>query len=355
MIASKINTLSPGQIMTYFEFYPIKKEKEFYLYKNNQNYFVFIYRDESQELCFLETVEFLNHNQVSFFIFMIDNLDKSYLNTATLDSIKIEEEAPIELTVSTSREDILRGFFNLSKSELYKDTSFENILFERNGGNCVVFYQNDKPVDIVSFRENDEQVFSEFGNNFGCSLQDNNSDTLIATYNPSLLLDKNLSNFNIAITKFYVPDFDFVSIINKTASKNIIIPTKLKFSKIYKLRILLNFYSLCNKSIHFSFNHSPNFFYIELSFHFKNEENVKLEMLNLVDSFKTDFHEFIKKHEDIITKTIEDKYFFDLKMEELNGNFLGKIIFRNNSNMLDIVNSRLEEYINTNSDYKFSS
>ena len=355
MIASKINTLSPGQIMTYFEFYPIKKEKEFYLYKNNQNYFVFIYRDESQELCFLETVEFLNHNQVSFFIFMIDNLDKSYLNTATLDSIKIEEEAPIELTVSTSREDILRGFFNLSKSELFKGTSFENILFERNGGNCVVFYQNDKPVDIVSFKDNDEQVLSEFGNNFGCSLQNKDSDTLVATYNPSLLLDMNISNFSIVITKFYIPYFDFVSIINKAGAKNIIIPTKKKFSKIYKLRILLNFYSLCNKSIHFTFNHSPNLFYIELSFDFINEESVKLEMHNLVSSFKTDFISFIEKHEDIITNTIQDKYFFDLKMEELNGNVLGKIIFRNNSNMLDVVISRLEEYINSNSEYKFSS
>ena len=91
MIASKIDSLLPEQLMTHFEFYLINEGKQYALYKNNKNVFVFLYKskDEDDKIRYLETISFNSLDQLDFFLFMTSNLEKGPINQEVIIAIKI--------------------------------------------------------------------------------------------------------------------------------------------------------------------------------------------------------------------------------------------------------------------------
>lgn len=352
MIQAKLERISVEQLMTFYGFYLINKQNEFLLYKNNENIFVFVYRNEIQEIKFLDSLEFKEHNKLSIFLFFNKNFSKDTINKSLLECIKIEED-PIELKNTTNRKDLLRGFFGIKKAENYIGTPYEDFIFERNGQNCCLFYKEDKPIDIVLFKNSDEIAYSEFGNNFGYSYTDRGKDSLMLTYNANLLLKSNITNHNVAVTKFNITLLDLLDILNSSKTTVINIPVNQRLSKLYKLRILLLIFSTLDEGLNFNISHSSNLIYLEVSFIERKDPKIKLKILNFVSSLKGDFQKQIENFKENVSINIKEHFDFDFTMKTSDEKIFGSINFKNNETMLDIFISNLITDINTKSKYQF--
>lgn len=354
MILDKIRLLNPGQIFSYFNFYSIKVEPEYVLFKNSEHLTIFAFRNTNGELQYLETIEFKILDKASLFLFLSENLEISALNKSLNNCVELKEEeyTSIELSKNVAIENLKTIYFNLKHTDYFKGTKLENINYEKNDTNCVVLFENKNPVDIITFEENSEVVFSEFGNNFGNNLKITKGKNLYITYNPILLLDSK-KNISTAITKYYVNYFDLINIIKLSETKNIVIPTQKLYSNIYKMRILFFFWNIQNHNISITFNHSPNKYFLEIIFNCEKNINSKILILNLISEFENRLKVFFESFENQITEILEKNDYIDYKIEEFDNCLIGKLILKKNYNLIKFVNDKLIEDINKSSNYSF--
>lgn len=355
MIAQRISLLNPGQILSYFNYYLVKKENEYFLFKNNNHRIIFAFRQASGDITFLETIEFKSLNKLELFIYLTENLERKSIEHILSECSNIQENEfnDINLSTSTTENVLKRAYFNLKQTDNFKGTNLESINYNRNGTNCVVLFNEKTPVDIITYQENSEDVFSEFGNNFGNNKNILKGEDLYITYNPILIMGV-IGTYSTVITKYYVGYYDLIDIIKISEPTKIHIPTTKLYSSVYKLRILLFFWNLLNNNISINFNQSPNNYYVEIIFNFKKDLDTKIIVLNLISEIKNKLNFFTKDFEEVISKGIQKQYEVNYKVETFENNTIGKLTLKNNFNLISFVNDKLIEDINKLSKYQFT-
>ncbi|WP_289035183.1 hypothetical protein [uncultured Flavobacterium sp.] len=358
IITEKINDLYPGQILAHYKFFLIQEEKSFSFYKNDKNFFLFVYHSPNNNILFLETLEFKSLDKTDLFYFLADKLDMDSLLESVKDVIKIEDFDEFQFTEKISERELIDLYYRLEQSEFLKGTPLENFAFRRDGSDVLIFKDVAKtPVDVVSFVQNNEEVFSEFGNNFGSHFIKNpNSNTALLSFHPELIFNNdNRENYNILITKYQVSLVELLSVLKRESLEEIHIPVKEIYSYIYRLKILLNFFNFFSSKVRFELSISANFFFAELYFTINGGTMEKLEVINQVASFQNSLKKLFNDHSENIKESVYNFYAFKVDMFSSGENHCGKILFRNNISLLSIVINSFQDKLNAldKCNYKF--
>lgn len=349
IITEKINDLYPGQILAHYKFFLIQEEKSFSFYKNDKNFFLFVYQSPNNNILFLETLEFKSLDKTDLFYFLAEKLDMDSLLESVKDVIKIEDFDEFQFTEKISEKELIDLYYRLEKSEFLKGTPLENSAFRRDGSDVLIFKDLTKsPVDVVSFVQNNEEVFSEFGNNFGSHfIKNDKSKTALISFHPELIFNnENRENYNILITKYQVPLIELLTVLKRESLDEIHIPVKEIYSYIYRLKILLNFFNFFNSKVRFELSVSANFFFAELYFTIHGGTLEKLEVINQVAAFQNSLKKLFNDHSENIKESVYEFYAFKVDMFSAGENHCGKILFRNNISLLSIVIDSFQKNLN---------
>lgn len=349
IITDKVKDIAPGQILSFHGFYKVQDEESYILYKNDKNFFLFVFLAPNNDVMFIETLEFRVLDKYSLFYFLSEKLDMENLLKNIKEIISLDDFDKFKFERSVDAKVLINAFYRLEKSDFLKDTPLEDFAYLRDGNHVLMFKDlNNTPVDLVGYIENQEEVFSEFGNNFGFHfIKNDNSETLLVSFHPEVFYDvSNRDQYNIVITKYNVPLFDLVSLLKKQNLNKIHIPLTGHYSYIYKLKILLLFYNFNNSNVRYDLHISANEFYAELNFTLHGNKTEKLKLMNFVSSLQNNLKSLFKDHSETIKKEIFDFYDFKIDILSVDNNHCGKIVFRNNVSLLNIVISNFEGSIN---------
>ena len=344
-----IKDLCPGQILAYYKFFPVQEESSFSLYKNDDNFFIFIFQSTNNDLLFLETSDFKVMDNISLFYFLAERLEIYSINEIVADVLKLEEFYNFQFSETITDTQLIKFYYRLEKSDFLQGTPLEKYAFTRDGWDVILFNDiKDTPIDVVSFVSNTEEVFSEFGNNFGFHfIKNETSKTALISFHPDLLFkDCNTDFYNIFITKYNVPLIDILSILKRESLEQIQIPLKGIFSYIYKTQILLKFFNFYNSNVRFELYISVNSFFAELYFTVHGGRMKKLELINFVASLQNSLKKVFSDYSESIRDNICNFYAFKVDMLSEGEGHCGKIVFRNNITLLSIVINSIQDRLN---------
>lgn len=358
IITEKFKDIYPGQILAHYKFFQLQIEDSFSYYKNEDNLFLFIFYTPQNELRFLETLEFKVLDKLELFYFLAQKLDMDSLLNNLKDIMAVEEYDKFNFTESITSKELLDYYFRLEHTDYLIGTPLEKFAFRRDGSDVIIFKDlNNKPIDVVSFIDNKEEVTSEFGNNFGAHFfRNESSDTVMLSFHPKLIyLDENRENFNVLITKYNTSLIDVISVLKKEKLFKIEICVAEKYSYIYKLQILLKFFNFFSTNISFDLNISSNLYFAELYFNLQGSTLDKLEVTKQVAGFQNSLKKLLANHSENIKDAIYESFNFRVEIFSEGNNHCGKIVFRNNISLLNIIIESFQMKINefTNCDYKF--
>lgn len=310
-------------------------------------------------MLFLETLEFKVLDKVSLFYFLAERLEMYSILESIKNILKLEDFDKFQFSESITETQLIDLYYRLEKSDFLQGTPLEKYAFKRDGSDVILFKDiKNTPIDVVSFLQNIEEVFSEFGNNFGSHfIKNENSKIALISFHPNLLFkNDNRDFYNIFITKYQVQLIDILSILKRESLDQIHIPLQGIFSYIYKLQILLKFFNFYNSKVRFEFNISSNNFFAELYFTVHGNTMEKLEIINHVASLQNSLKKVFSDHSESIKDKIYSFYAFKIDVLSEGENHCGKIVFRNNITLLAIVIDSFQEKLNAfdQSMYKFA-
>lgn len=358
IITEKVKDIHPGQILAHYKFFLMQTEESFCYYKNENNLFLFVFLSPNNDILFLETLEFKVMDKVTLFYFLADRLDMDSLLGRVKDVIDVTEFDTYRFTESITSKELMDYYFRLERTDYLKGTPLEKFAFSRDGRNVLLFKDiKNSPIDLVSFADNLEEVTSEFGNNFGAHfIKNENSDSALISFNPTFLfIDENREKYNILITKYNAALIDIISILKRENLREVQIPVIGRFSYIYKLQILLKFFNFLSGNIRFELNISANLYFAELYFNLQGNAMEKLEVTKQVAGFQNSLKKLLYNHSESIKDTIYDSFNFRVEMFSEGKNHCGKIVFRNNISLLNIIIESFQNKVNEfeKCDYKF--
>lgn len=349
LIIEKIKDVAPGQILSFYGFYLLQRESSYCFYKNNKNFFLFVFMAENGEVKFLETVEFKIFDKISLFYFFSEKLDSDSLLLNVKSVIAVDAWDKFNFTESIDPKRLRDSFLRLEKTDYLKGTALENYAYRRDGFDVLLFKDEfNKTVDLVTFIENEEDAISEFGNNFGLHYieKESNKEQVLLTYHPDFLFDDRYKNLSCVLTKYNVSLFDLISFLRKKSITELVIPLDGLMSYSYKLNLLLRFFNYYNTKVKYDLTVSSNNFFVELSFSLHGDKADKLEMFNMVSGFENEIKKMFSDEPDYVKEAIYDFYNFKIDIISEGSIHSGKIVFRNNKTMVRIVINSIKDYLN---------
>lgn len=349
IITEKIRDLSPGQILSYYGFYLLQKESSYCFYKNDEHLPIFVYSALNGELSFMETLDFKVLDKITLFYYLAERLGQVNILQSIKDILAVTEYDTYYFTESISEKNIMIAYYALDKSDILQGTPLEDFAFRRYGDDALVFKDHkNHTVDVVTYKENVEEVFSEFGNNMGIHYISNpDANTAMMTYHPNNLKTADWSKYSFIVTKYSISLVEVLSLLKKESIENIFIPLAGQYSHLYKLQTLIKFYNFYSDSgIKYDLQVSANNFHCELFFNLRGGPMDKLELVNHFSQYQNTLKKVFSDHTEEVLMNLLTIYNFRTDIYTEGTNHCGKLTFRNNISLLEIIINDFEESVN---------
>ncbi len=338
IIEQRINDLAPGQILSYFKFYKIQSEKGFSVFKNDNHLTIIIFKNKSESISFLETLTFKTLNKLNLFFFLINTLNKEDIINIISDIANIEVYSSFNFDSFLDDKKLINSFFSLEASNELADTILYDITYKRFGRDCIIFYKNEKPIDLVVLEENNNSAYSEFGNNFGIHfLERHKSEKLLLTYDPNTVLKESNNNYNVLITKYYPNIIEILDKLKGIPIKELFIPSNNKNASLYKLNLVIGFFNFYTNIFYKEMKPSPNGEYIELTINSKGKISKKIEVINFFSSIQNFIKRAIDKAPESIMNSVKDEFEIKINSFSKDDNHLISVLFRSKKGLIDII------------------
>lgn len=351
VILERINDLAPGQILSYFNFYQVQEENSFNVFKSDKDIVLFVYKSPNENLSFVENVEFKTLDKVGLFFFLSGHTDKESIIHTINEIVDIEEFYRFSFTESITDKRILDAYFSLERTQNFAHTPISEMTFSRFGRDCVLFYKDEKAIDVVVFDESESIVYSEFGNNFGYHRINKDSSDLVITYNPGFLTSHDYDNYDILLTKYYYSDVDIIKQVLSKTYKTVSILSIDETTSYFKLKVILTFLNFIRPGINFNMKQSPNNQFNEITFFFSGDLKEKVKITNEISSIQRIVKKEFVDAPGQLQEIIQNHFKITISFASQEDHHCGSVLFKNTKDLnevfinfyLDDINEHFEE------------
>lgn len=340
-IKQRINDLAPGQILSYFKFFPVQSEKDFSLYKNDEHVSIIIYKETNEELCFIEMLEFNNLTKTELFYFLVNSFDKKEIIKIISEIVDITEYITFSFKQNINSKTLINSYFNLEGNEVFEESPISDFIYKRYERDCMVFYKNKKPIDIVVFDEFTSSIYSEFGNNFGIhSIKGTKKGNAILTYNPNDIINyKGKKGYSIILTKYFYSEVEVFNSFLEAGINNVFIPSEDLNGAFYKLSFILSTLNLYNNNGFISLSKSPNSQYFEIKINFNGGPKEKLNIFSFFSTIQNDIKLLYENAPNDILTSLQKYFNFDIQFFNIGNKYIAHIVFKKKLELLQLITS----------------
>lgn len=355
IIKERIEDIAPGQILAYFRFYNVQKEKSYAVFKNNQHLTIVVFKSRNDQVSFIETLGFTQIDKTELFYFLLERFDVEAVIETLAEIVEIEEYYSFVFEQTADAKRIVNAYFNLEHNPRLEGTSLETIGYSRHGRDCVLFLKDKNPVDVVVFDESNNLILSEFGNNSGTHVTNRpGSSSAVVTYNPSILINQKMEKHHTVLTKYLFSAEELLKTIGELEVKKIIIPVVDSDSRFYKLYFLTTLYNFFHPSSRFyTVTRSPNTQYIDLTVYFKGGIKEKISVINGFAKLQNEIKRHYKDAPETLLDVVQKHYNIHTDIYTEKNNHVGHVVFRNKQQQFEIISSFFIEELEALEDFYF--